>query len=153
MRIEARVYQAALKSYGYDPGALDGVIGPATLEAARRFDDWVESEPGGDTFGDYSIVPAADNRSVEITPDNPAGQRFRYRGTTYLAENPDEAVFPTRRSTRSATPSPEAPPGPPAALALPFFRSGNPWLWLLMGLGFISLGAGAFYVARKMRRR
>ena len=154
MRVEGRAYQAALKSYGFDPGALDGVIGPSTLHATEMFDEWVEFSEGGELWGDYAIVPAVDNRSVDITPDL-AARRFQTRGTAYLAEHPEEVVFPRTRST-SVTPrstGTDVAPRPPAPLALPFFRSNNLWLWLFAGLGFLSLGAGAFFVARSMKRR
>jgi peptidoglycan hydrolase-like protein with peptidoglycan-binding domain len=149
VRIEARTYQAALKDYGFDPGPLDGVLGPATTHAAQEFDMWVEFEEGGELWGDYSITPAADNRSVEILPDS-AARRFQTRGTTYLTANPDEIVFPPSRSTPTRTASSsDVPLAPPAPLA--FVRMGNPWLWLLVALGLLGLGGGAFLIARRMR--
>lgn len=160
MRVDGRAFQAALKSYGFTGDVdrelvLDGIVGPDTIYAAQRFDEWVEnSEGGAELWGDYSIVPSTDRRSVDITPDA-AARRFQTRGTTYLAEHPDEVVFPRDRtsSPRSTDPGPLAPPAPRAALALPFWRSSNPWAWLLSGLGLIGLGYGTFRVGVYLRRR
>lgn len=154
MRIGARVFQAALTSYGFvgpndEPLILDGVIGPATQYAAARFDEWVETREGGDLWGDYSIIPDADGRNVEITPDDVA-RRFQTRGSSYLAEHPDAVVFPRERRSSSAAVA-EAPTTA-VALSLPFWRTGNPWAWVLSFFGLLGVGWGSYTVSRRLRR-
>lgn len=161
MRVETRTFQAALKSYGFDPGPLDGILGALTRNAIQLFAEWVEfSEGGGELWGDYTIMPAADNRSVEITPDA-AARRFQSRGSAYLAANPEEIVFPrtraatTTRATTTTRVEEDAALAPelPAPLALPFFRTSNPWAWLLLSFGLLTLSGAAFWTARRLRRR
>lgn len=153
MRVEARVYQAALKSYGWEPGPLDGIIGDLTRHAALDFDNYAAHEAGGEIWGDYSIIPAGDNRSVDISPDSVA-RRFQVRGSAYLAEHPDEVVFPpTRSASRDAVTEESTAPPAPLELSLPFWRSSNPWAWLLSAFGFFGLSGVAFWVGKRMRVR
>jgi hypothetical protein len=158
VRVEGRAFQGALKSYGFtgsdgEPLTLDGIVGPDTIYATQRFDEWVEfSEGGSELWGDYTIVPSADRRSVDIQPDS-AARRFQTRGSTYLAEYPDEVVFPRDRTATPSSSETLAPPAPRAALAMPFWRSSNPWAWLLSGFGLIGLGFGTFKLGVYLRRR
>lgn len=152
MRIQARVFQAALKSYGFDPGPLDGRIGPRTQQAALDFDNYVAHERGGDIWGDYAIIPAEDGSGVDITPEDVA-RRFQYRGTSYLAEHPEEVVFIERsRTTPASTALAEESSSSPLTVSLPFWRSSNPWAWLLSAFGFFGLSGVAFWVGKRMRR-
>jgi hypothetical protein len=158
VRVDARTLQAALKSYGFegehgDPITLDGVIGPQTRYALARFDEWVGTSEGGEIWGDYAIIPATDNRSVDVTPDS-AARRFQTRGTTYLAEHPEEVVFSS--SSGGSAPRRRAPevlaPLPPSG---PFWRTNNPWAWLASAFGFLSLSWASYltFKAFHFRRR
>jgi membrane-bound lytic murein transglycosylase B len=37
---EVRELQERLKALGFDPGAIDGITGPQTSAAIRRFEQW-----------------------------------------------------------------------------------------------------------------
>ena len=44
---DRRQIQTALARLGYDPGPVDGVFGPQTLAAIRRFQQAIGAEPTG----------------------------------------------------------------------------------------------------------
>jgi peptidoglycan hydrolase-like protein with peptidoglycan-binding domain len=43
-----RVVQQALQSKGFDPGPIDGIVGPRTKEAVRNFQDRYGMNPTGE---------------------------------------------------------------------------------------------------------
>lgn len=43
-----RVVQQALQSKGFDPGPIDGIVGPRTREAVRNFQDRYGMNPTGE---------------------------------------------------------------------------------------------------------
>ena len=44
---EVREIQAKLESLGYDPGPVDGVFGPQTVSAVKRYEMAIGREPTG----------------------------------------------------------------------------------------------------------
>jgi len=60
-RTQSRELQEALARLGYDPGGLDGVVGPNTRSAIRAFQSANGFEPDGYAgLALYSAVMAAD---------------------------------------------------------------------------------------------
>ena len=55
-RLRVAVYQADLKVHGFDPGKIDGYIGPMTLEAQNKFERSLMSLPP-DNFRDWPDPP------------------------------------------------------------------------------------------------
>jgi peptidoglycan hydrolase-like protein with peptidoglycan-binding domain len=47
-----RQVQQALRRLGYDPGPVDGVLGPLTRAAIRRFQQAIGAEPTGSLTAD-----------------------------------------------------------------------------------------------------
>jgi len=59
--------QTALQRLGYDPGAVDGLFGPHTRAAIRRFQQAIGAEPTG--------VITADEASRLVSTPAPATSR------------------------------------------------------------------------------
>jgi peptidoglycan hydrolase-like protein with peptidoglycan-binding domain len=64
---DRRQIQTALRRLGYDPGAVDGVFGPQTRAAIRRFQQAIGAEPTG--------VITADEASRLVSAQAPAASR------------------------------------------------------------------------------
>lgn len=134
MYLDARTIQKGLKVLGFDPGAVDGRLGPNTNAALGRYLDSVWGPGGGE------VIPAGCDGGVcegaNISPDRFA-QDIQRAATTYTGSG--------------STPGRTAPlstqlPAPPASA--PFFRTDNPWAWLL-GVGAAALVAGTVVLAVK----
>jgi peptidoglycan hydrolase-like protein with peptidoglycan-binding domain len=64
---DRRQIQAALRRLGYDPGPVDGLFGPLTRAAIRRFQQGIGAEPTG--------VITADEASRLVSTPAPATSR------------------------------------------------------------------------------
>lgn len=94
---EVRAVQSALAATGYDPGALDGLMGPATRGALRAF----QGSTGGEVCGciDYETIVALGLRPLVIQ--------------TVIGEETDEPrveiIAPVRPLAPRAAPAPPPP--------------------------------------------
>ncbi|HET6238234.1 MAG TPA: peptidoglycan-binding domain-containing protein [Acetobacteraceae bacterium] len=60
---DRREVQAALRRLGYDPGPVDGIFGPLTRAAIRRFQQDLGEKPTGSLTGEQAS-------RLNATPDS-----------------------------------------------------------------------------------
>ena len=131
LRLDGRAIQTALRHLGYDPGAIDGVIGPRTLAA---FGQWAGDQEVADSV---YLVPSEDNRAAEVSPAA-AARALLTAATTAARAAP---------RTSTATVLEPLPPGERTLLTTsqPFWRASNPWAWGVVIGGVTAVTAGLFW--------
>lgn len=131
--LDARTLQRGLRALGFDPGPIDGIIGPRTLEALDRFLDSLEGESA-----DYQ----ASASSVTL------------RSAAAAAWIQDGATKPVTTSTGGAGASTRSAGdllAPPADLAPTFWRVSNPAAWAagILPLALVLGGLGWWLMRRR----
>lgn len=129
MNLDGRTIQRGLVVLGFDPGPIDGIIGPRTLAA---FDAYVDHLAAPES----TIRIAEDNRSAEILPDD-LGVKLDEAAARYVA--------PSAGSRATLSPDTSG-----AIVSSGFWRSSNPWAWgaALVPLALLFGGLG-FFLTRK----
>jgi len=138
MYLDARTIQKGLKVLGFDPGPVDGRLGPNTSAALNRYLESVWGPGGG------SVVPAGCDGGVcegaNISPDRFAGDIQR-AAATYTGP----AATPGRTAPLSTElPTPTTKP--------PFFRTDNPWAWALGAGAAVALITTAVLVTKRGKK-
>lgn len=140
--IDGRTLQKALAHFGALPAdQIDGDIGAITREAlATWINNGASSRVSASVLSTYSTQPAADRRSILVTPEALA-QVFEEAARAY-----------DQRARRRTASSPSSSLSTPSlsGVATPFFRQDNPWMWGAFALAAAGFG-GLLYYAKKKR--